>query len=73
MDRLVENSIGLMCHWARIVPAAGVYASTTMLAFRLQGADEGLHIASVLRGRSCLSFDTMMFRAWELTEHKVRG
>lgn len=45
---MMDHGIWLMCHLARVVPAAGVYASTLMLTLRLQGADGGLRIASWL-------------------------
>lgn len=55
MDRMYDHGVRWVYHLARIVPAGSMYASATMLNFRLQGADEGLHLTLVFQGRICVN------------------
>lgn len=48
MNCMLKEKSWLLCHLARVVPAAGVFASVLILSLRLQGDDGWLHLMSVL-------------------------
>ncbi|KAL2207333.1 hypothetical protein CC79DRAFT_730138 [Sarocladium strictum] len=44
MNCMVKDKNWLLCHLARVVPAAGVFTSVLILSLRLQGDDGWLHL-----------------------------
>jgi hypothetical protein len=44
MNCMLKEKSWLLCHLARVVPAAGVFASVLILSLRLQGDDGWLHL-----------------------------
>lgn len=44
MNCMLKDKSWLLCHLARVLPAAGVFTSVLILSLRLQGDDEWLHL-----------------------------